>query len=223
MNITLSPNNNHKNLVNRTIRFLIISDFFLFFSVGLLSPIFAVFVLKNIENRIEVIGYAVACYWITRVIMVIPLSRLMDRIKGELDEYSFMVAGTFLIALLPLFYTISSQPWHIYLLQILGGLANSMAVPAWRIIFTNHIDKKIVGFEWSLEDVGVGIATASSAAIGAIVADRFGFNVLFCMMSFFGIISASILFGIRKTKKNIFAFLIKDVSDRAPLKIDTFK
>jgi MFS family permease len=211
------------NKVSRTIRFLIFSDFFLFFAVGLLAPIFAVFILENIENRIEVIGYAVACYWITRVLMVMPISRLMDKIKGERDEYFFMVAGTFLIAIIPLFYTISSHPWHVYLLQIFNALAHSMAVPAWRIIFTNHIDKKIVGFEWSLEDVGVGIATASSAAIGAIIADKFGFNILFGIITFFGIISATILLVLGISKRSIIKTLMRDKSDRAPLKLDSFK
>jgi len=211
------------NKISKTIRYLIISDFFLFFAVGLLAPIFAVFVLENIENKIEVIGFAVSCYWITRVVMVMPISRLMDKIRGESDEYSFMVAGTFLIAIIPLFYTISSHPWHIYLLQILNGLANSMAVPAWRIIFTNHIDKKIVGFEWSLEDVGVGIATASSAAIGAIIADKLGFNILFGIITFFGMISAIILLVLGKSKRNIIKDLMRDKSDKAPLKLDTFK
>lgn len=211
------------NQINKTIRLLIFSDFFLFFSVGLLSPIFAVFILQNIENKLEVIGFGVACYWITRVIMVIPLSRLMDKIKGELDEYSFMVLGTFLMSIIPLFYIISSAPWHIYVLQILSGLAGSMAVPAWRIIFTNHIDKRIIGFEWSLEDVGVGIATASSAAIGAIIADKFGFNVLFGLISIFGIISVVILAAVRKNKKALFDFFALRASYKAPFKIDTLK
>lgn len=211
------------NKINKTIRILIISDFFLFFAVGLLSPIFAVFILENIGNKIEVVGFAASCYWITRVIMVIPLSRLMDRIKGEFDEYSFMVIGTFLISIIPLLYIIASDPWHIFLIQIANGLSYSMAVPAWRIIFTNHIDRKVVGFEWSLEDVGVGIATASSAAIGAFVADRFGFNILFGAISFFGIISTLILLTLGREKKNILKKLMRDKSDRAPLKLDTFK
>ena len=209
--------------VNRIIRYLIISDFFLFFAVGLLAPIFAVFVLQNIENRIEVIGYAVACYWGTRVVMVIPFSRLMDRIKGESDEYFMMVVGTFMIALIPLFYAVSSKPWHIYLLHVANGFANSLAVPAWRIIFTNHIDKRIVGFEWSLEDVGIGIATASSAALGAVIADKFGFNVLFVLISVFGLISASILLALGVGKWNVVERLMRNKPDRAPVKLYTFK
>lgn len=87
--------------------------------MGLLAPIFAVFILKNIDNRIEVVGYAVSCYWVTRVLTVVPLSRLMDKMKGEIDEYAFMIAGTFLISIIPLFYIISSASWHIYLFKLL--------------------------------------------------------------------------------------------------------
>jgi len=209
--------------VNRIIRSLIISDFVLFFALGLLSPIFAVFILENIGNRLEVIGYAASCYWITRVVMAVPLSRLMDKLKGELDEYSFMVIGTFIISIIPLFYIIASEPWHIYVLQIVNGLAHSMAVPAWRIIFTNHVDRKSIGFEWSLEDVGIGTATAASAAVGAFVADRLGFNVLFGAMSFFGIISAFILLVLRKRERPTLKALLRGELDKAPLKIDTIK
>ncbi len=212
----------NKISINRFVRTLVASDFFLFFAVGLLAPIYAVFVLENITDRLEVIGYAVSFYWITRVILVIPFSIVMDKIKGEFDEYSFMIAGTALISIVPLFYLVASEPWHIYLLQILNGVANAMAVPAWRIVFTKHIDREITGFEWSLEDVGVGLATASSAALGAIIANKFGFDTLFVFVFIFGAISTAILFKLRGNKKIIIE-LAKGGSDKGPMKIDTIK
>jgi MFS family permease len=211
------------NTINKIIRALIVSDFFLFFSIGLLSPIFAVFILHNIANKMEVIGYAVSLYWLTRVITVIPLSRLMDKMKGELDEYYFMIIGTFIISCIPLFYIVSSQPWHIYLLQIIMGLGNSMAVPAWRILFTNHIDSRIVGYEWSLEDVGVGVATASSATLGAFIADKFGFNLLFIIIFFFGLIGTAVLLSLGQSKQSVIKRLFHRQGDKAPLKIDGIK
>lgn len=213
----------NKNKISTTIRFLILSDFFLLFALGLLAPIFAVFILENIQNKIEVIGYAMSCYWLTRVVMVIPFSRIMDKVRGEIDEYSFIIIGTFLISVIPLFYIVSTAPWHIYVLQIVNGIANAMAVPAWRILFTNHIDKKIVGLEWSLEDVGVGIATASSATIGAFIASKLGFNVLFCTISFFGLIATIILIVLSKKKGMILNRFITNKAGKAPLKLDTFK
>jgi MFS family permease len=191
--------------------------------MGLLAPIFAVFVLRNITDKIEVIGYAISLYWIVRVITVMPFSRLMDKLKGELDEYHFMVVGTFITSCVPLLYIFSSQPWHIYLIQIVSGLANSMAVPAWRILFTNHIDSRIVGFEWSLEDVGVGIATASSATLGAFIADKFGFNALFVMIFIFGMIGTLILLPLVLSKQSIIRQLFRRQGNLAPFKIDDIK
>jgi MFS family permease len=212
-----------QNSVNKIIRSLIISDFFLFFSVGLLAPIFAVFILHNIANKIEVIGYAVSLYWLTRVITVIPFSWLMDKLRGETDEYFLMIAGTFVVSCVPLFYIFSSQPWHIYLLQIVSGLANSLAVPAWRILFTNHIDKRIIGFEWSLEDVGVGVATAASASLGAYIANRFGFDSLFIIIFFFGAISTLVLLSLGHSGRTIVKELLRRQSNKAPLKVDEIK
>lgn len=209
--------------VNRIIQTLIISDFFLFFAVGLLGPIFAVFLLEHIENRIEIVGYAVSSYWLTRVIMVMPLSRLMDKIKGEVDEFFFMALGTFMIGAVPLFYLLASESWHVYLLQVVNGLAYALAVPAWRIVFTNNVDRHIVGYEWSLEDVAVGIATALSASLGAIIADKFGFDILFFIIFIFGTISALILLTLNIGKKSFLRELLRNGTDKAPLKIDSFK
>lgn len=183
-----------KSNVNIVVRILVLSDFFLFFSVGLLGPIYAVFVLDKIKGSgLEIIGFATAIYWISRVISVIPLSRLMDKLKGEKDEYYLMILGTLLISSLPLGYIYVTQTWHIYLIQALNGIAFSMIIPAWRAIFTKNIDVGRVCFEWSLDDVGVGIATAISAALGAMIAQRFGFNALFIFIFLVGFSSVLIL------------------------------
>jgi hypothetical protein len=54
----------NKLSINRFVRTLIASDFFLFFAVGLLAPIFAVFVLENVTDRLEVVGYCYPSFWI---------------------------------------------------------------------------------------------------------------------------------------------------------------
>jgi len=134
-------------MVSRVIRHLVMSDFVLNFAFGLLSPIFAVFILKNIQGGdLKVIGLATTFYWIARTATTVPLSRFMDRTNGERDEFYFIVGGSFIMSSVPLFYLFASLPWHIYLIELLLGLANSMAVPAWRILFTDHIDRGRTGF-----------------------------------------------------------------------------
>lgn len=191
-------------MVNRVIRHLVISDFFINFAFGLLAPIFAVFILKNIEGgSLRVIGLATACYWIVRTLTTVPLSRFMDRTDGERDEFYFVVAGTFIMSSMPLFYIFVSLPWHIYLIQAILGLVNSMAVPGWRILFTDHLDKGKTGFEWSLEDIAIGIAVGSSAYLGSILADKFGFRAVFIMLAVMGYISTAILSTLKNEAKTL--------------------
>ena len=194
--------------MNLVTRILVLSDFFLFFSVGLLSPIYAVFVLNRIHgSSLEIIGFSTAIYWLSRVISVIPLSHMMDRIKGEKDEYIFMLIGTFLLASAPLVYIVASEPWHIYLVQVVNGVAFSMIIPAWRVIFTKNLNSDHVSYEWSLDDVGVGIATAISAILGALVAQRFGFNALFIFIFFVGMVSILVLLLIYKGQGSFLEWL----------------
>jgi MFS family permease len=181
-------------LVNRVIRHLVISDFVLNFAFGLLAPIFAVFVLKNIQgSSLKVVGLATTFYWIARTASTVPLSRFMDRTNGERDEFYFIIAGSFIMSSVPLFYLFASLPWHVYLIQLILGLANSMAVPAWRILFTDHIDRGRTGFEWSLEDIAIGTSVAVSAYLGSLLADKFGFGIVFVLLAILGYIATLIL------------------------------
>lgn len=181
-------------MVSRVIRHLVVSDFVLNFAFGLLSPIFAVFVLKNIQGSdLKIIGLATTFYWVARTASTVPLSRFMDRTNGERDEFYFIVLGTFIMSSVPLFYLFASLPWHIYLIQFILGLANSMAVPAWRILFTDHIDRGRTGFEWSLEDIAIGVSIAISAYLGSVLADKFGFRVVFVLLAILGYIATLIL------------------------------
>ncbi len=191
-------------MVNRVIRHLVISDFVLNFAFGLLAPIFAVFVLKNIEGgSIRVIGLATTFYWISRTLTTVPLSRLMDRTDGERDEFYFVIAGTFIMSSLPLFYLFVKLPWHIYAIQLMLGVANSMAVPGWRILFTDHIDRGRTGFEWSLEDIAIGLSVGASAYLGSVLADRFGFPIVFIILAVLGYISTIILSMLRSDAKTL--------------------
>lgn len=151
----------------------------------------------------RVIGLATAFYWIVRTATTVPLSRFMDRTDGERDEFYFVVAGTFIMSSMPLFYIFVSLPWHIYLIQAIMGLVNSMAVPGWRILFTDHLDKGKTGFEWSLEDIAIGISVGASAYLGSIIADKFGFKVVFVMLAMLGYVSTAILSTLKNEAKTL--------------------
>ena len=219
-------------MINRVIKLLILSDFIFYFALGLLSPIFAVFILKNINgSTLQVVGLATAFYWIARVISTVPLSKLMDKTDGEKDEFYFMVIGSFILSSIPLFYLIIHQPWQLYLVQFIFGLAGSMATPGWRILFTDHLDRGNTGYEWSLEDIAIGVSTAASAYLGAVLADRFGFPVVMIALSILGYLATILLMPIQKDAKTLAQLKrekrLESIKFRrehtAPIKLDTTK
>lgn len=182
------------SILNKFIRQLIYYDFMIQFSFGLLSPLLGLFIIDNINNSsLEVVGTSVSIYWIARVLFSIPFSKFMDRFDGERDEYYFLLTGTFISSTLPLFFMFATEPWHIYLLQFIFGVSNSMLVPAWRILFTDHLDKGRVGFEWSLNDVFAGVSIAMSGYLGALIAQNLGFNFLFVFISICGYVSTLLI------------------------------
>ena len=186
--------------INKVVRVLILSDFTILFAVGLFAPIFAIFITKQIQGGgLEVVGLAATTYWVARALTTVPFSRYMDRTDGERDEFYFMFIGSILLSIISLLFIVSSKPWHSYILQAINGFVNSMAVPGWRILFTNHIDKGKVGYEWSVEDVAIGTGTALSAYIGSIIAKNFGFDTLFIVVSIMGLIGSFILLPIYRS------------------------
>lgn len=184
--------------INSVVEVLILSDFLVNFSLGLLAPIFAIYITGQIAgDGLRVIGTATAIYWLVRCVVSPFLGHHMDHTGGERDEFALMFTGSLIASIVPLFYTVAHQAWHLYMLQGILAFAYSMAVPGWRIMFTNHLDRGRVGLEWSLEDMGVGLATAAAAYAGSLIAERFGFTVLFICVSAVGFASTLLLLPIR--------------------------
>ena len=189
--------------INKVIKILIVNDFFLNSAWGLLSPIFALFIVQNITvgntaEAAKVAGIATFCYWVVKAILQIPISKYLDKNHGEIDDYWFMAIGTFLITLPPFGFIISSLPWHIYSLQILHAIGMAMIIPSWYAIFTRHIDKRKEAFEWGLNSTILSFGMGITGAVGGIMAAFFGFKVIFILVGILNLISVLVFLLIRK-------------------------
>jgi DHA1 family quinolone resistance protein-like MFS transporter len=190
-------------LINKIIKVLIVSDFFLNTGWGLMGPVFAIFIVKSITvgsvaEAAEVAGFASLFYWITKSILQIPIGRYLDINHGEKDDYWFMVVSTFMMAAVPIGYLFSTQPWHIYFWQIFYGIAAAINLPPWSAIFTRHIDRGREAFEWGAHSTVLGIGAGLAGGAGGIAVATFGFSSVFIFVSAFTAISGILLFFIRK-------------------------
>ena len=176
-----------KSFVNKIVRTLVLGDIMFFSAYGLINPIFAIFITNQIAGAtIATAGFAATINLLVRAILQMPIARYIDRHKGEKDDFVLMIVGSTLISVVPFAYFFVSTPLHLYLAQVVLGLGGALANPGWYAIFTRHIDKNKEGTEWTLENIGVGLAAAGTAAVGGLLAQRFGFNNLFLIV---GIIS----------------------------------
>ena len=184
--------------VNKVIRILISSDILLQGGWGLIGPIFAIFLTKQIRGgSLEMVGFVAATYWITKSIIQPFIARRLDKNHGEKDDILFLIAGMYVANLIPLGYIFSSQPWHIFVLEFIRGLAMACVVPTWSGIFTRHIDRGREAFSWSLESTGLGFAAGIAGAFGGILATAVGFKTVFVLTSVFGLGASSFLLLIR--------------------------
>ncbi len=188
--------------INNVVKYLVLSDLIFFAGWGLITPIFAIFVLNNIQGgSIFVVGVASAIYWILASILRIPFGILLDNCKGERDDYFFLLTGLFIASLIPFGYIFAKFPWHIYILQAIYGVGMSMSLSGWPAIFTRHIDKGKEATEWGLDATSVGLGTGISAIIGAWAVTKFGFNPVFIAVGLIGLVGVFLLLFIRKDMK----------------------
>lgn len=184
--------------LNKVIRILITSDFLLQSGWGLIGPIFAIFLTKQIQGgNVAMVGFVAATYWLTKSIIQPFIAHFIDIKKGEKDDFNFLIKGMYVANLIPLGYIFSTQPWHIFTLEFIRGLAMACVVPSWAAIFTRHIDQGWEAFSWSIESTAIGFAAAFAAAFGGVLATILGFRTVFVLVSIFGLLSSSILLLIR--------------------------
>ncbi len=184
--------------INRVIKTLIASDFLLQSGWGLIGPIFAIFLTKQIRGgNLEMVGLVAAAYWLVKSVIQPFIAHQLDKNHGEKDDFLFLVVGMFVANVIPIGYIFSTLPWHIFALEFIRGLAMACVVPTWSGIFTRHIDKGKEAFSWSMESTGIGFAAGFAGAIGAWLASAFGFKVVFLLVSLFGLLSSSALLLIR--------------------------
>lgn len=185
---------------NRVILTMVVIEFFMNGAFSTIAPFFAIFITQEISGgSAKVAGFAAATYWIVKSLFQLPISRWLDKTDGEFDEFWALFLGYIFSAAIPVIYFFSTLPWHIYLAQALLGFIFAWAVPAWYAVFTRHLDKFRIGFEWSLYSVlSVGVSTSIAAATAGVLVERFGFRIIFLIASAIIFFSAISLLGIRR-------------------------
>ena len=180
--------------VGRVVKYLVLSDLFLLLGWGLIDPVFSVFIIERIAGATLItVGAAAAVYWILRSVLEIPIANYLDRTPGERDDFRALVGGLFLAGLSALAFSVITKVWELYLVQILHAVGFAFYLPSWSSIFSRHLDRERVSFDWSLDSTAAGLAAGVSGLFAGIVAAEWGFPAVFISGGLLSLVAAFIL------------------------------
>lgn len=181
--------------VNRVIKYFVFSDLALFAGWGFVAPIFSIFVVDDIIGATLItVGISSAVYWFTRSLMQPPLAKFLDDHKGERDDFYVLIGGLLFTSLSGFLFALISTTTQLYALQLLYGAAMGAYTVAWSAIFSRHLDKDRIAFDWSLDRAAVGVAVGVTSLVGGVIASKFGFDAVFIISGILSFVSAVIIF-----------------------------
>ena len=176
--------------MNPIIKILILVDFFVLSGLGLINPIFAIFVKEHLEGgSVATAGFAATIFLLVKAVLQIPMARFMDREPANVREFWSLIIGYFIISGAAFLYLFIHTVTQLYAIQAIYGLGAALAFPGFMAIFTKFGDHKNAAFSWSFYSTVTIIAMAASASIGGFIGEQYGFQVLFLsvgILTFFG-------------------------------------
>lgn len=177
--------------LNPIVRFLILSDVIWRAGIGLLTPLFPIFVIQYIQGgNALVIGIATTVGLFTKALGQMVTASIIDKIPGEFDDFWFMAIGSIISLLSPLLYLVIHTPLELYFVSFIANASLAMTFPSFMAIFTRHADKGREATDWGVYFTLTDFAGAIPAAIGGAIAVMFGFPILIVAstaLSFFSV------------------------------------
>lgn len=166
--------------INKIIKYLTVSDLALLSGMSLIAPVFPVFIIDNINGgNLEVVGFATGIHIFVRAVLSLPIARYLDKKRGDFDEYFALVIGGALLAISPLLYLVVTNPFELYLVQVIYAVGWALDYPAWMSLFTRHAEKEREGSQWAVYSFITSVGMAAASALSGFMATRLGFPAMF--------------------------------------------
>lgn len=186
-----------KNIkIGKLVRLFVLADLALIAGWGLISPVFALFVVDRIAGAsVITVGVSAAIYWIIKAIAQLPIATFLDKTSGEKDDFIFLIMGLVLASFSAFAFVFVDRIWQLYLLQGIHAVAFAMYVPSWSGIFSRHLDKHHEALDWSLDNSGMSLSAGVTGLASGFLVTYFGYNAIFILGALFSFISAIIIFS----------------------------
>jgi MFS family permease len=107
-----------------------------------------------------------------------------------------LIGGLLLSGFCPLALIFVTKVWELYAVQSLLAVAFAFYFAAWPTIFSRHLDKDRVSFDWSLDSTTTAVAAGITGLLGALIAEAWGFQTTFIAASVLSFAAAIVLLAV---------------------------
>lgn len=182
--------------MKRGLKILLFADSFVILAAAFFGPIYAIFVQEIGGDILDASG-AWAAFMLATGILIFFISRWEDHVKHQekllVFSYGLMCVGF-------IGYLLVQSPWHLFVVQIVLGIAEAFNTPVYDGLYSKFLDRGKYASEWGLWDSMSAILAGIGAIIGGFIAAYFGFRILFVAMFVFSLIGFFISIRLMKTK-----------------------
>jgi MFS family permease len=185
--------------MKRGLKVLLFSDAFMNLALGMIGPIYAIFV-EQIGGDILDASWAFFTYMFTAGIVMYLISKWEDRIK---QKEKLIFIGYALSSIGCFFYIFVYNQFTLLITQIVLGLSIAILTPAFDSVYSHYVIKKEEASNWGIWESMSYIVTAIAAIIGGYIADLYGFRVLFVIMFIISLFATFKSVSLFKKKKDL--------------------
>ncbi len=174
--------------VNKLVRTFIISETLLWSGWNFIYPIIALFIVERIKGAgVETVATAFSVYLITRVVAELVSGRSVGKSALKAKVWTVII-GQIVLSFAYLGFIFASNVSTLFVVYALIGIGLGSSMPAKLGIFSTHLDKNKESKEWSYYNATSLLGMAVSGIIAGIIAQDFGFDVVFVVASFINLL-----------------------------------
>ncbi len=177
----------------RLLKNLFAADLLLLGSYGLMLPIFAIFLTDRLPDAgIESVSAAAAVWLFAYALFDWTYATFLQHGDANKRARGGLIAGSALVAAVPLVYLMATDMALIYVAQLLLGSGLGLAKSSWSHLMRVAIDEKHRHTVRKMRRFSNTMIMAAAAAIGGLMAAQLGFDRLLWTMFGLGVCATAV-------------------------------
>lgn len=164
--------------MKRGLKFLVLADAWATFALGMLGPIYALFV-EQIGGDLLDASWAYFTFTLTCGVVMYLLSFWENKVR---HKERLILLSYVLVSLGCLGYYFVETQFGLLITQVILGISIAVLSPAYDSLYSHYVTKKREASDWGLWESMGYIVGAFAALTGGYIADSYGFRTLFLVM-----------------------------------------